>query len=318
MPLTLRILTRVLLLAALTIAPAAAHVEELVTPGGLWSEWSFEPLILLFLAATSWLYGRGVRRLWAKAGRGRGVPFACALSFAGGQAALIVALISPLDALGGTLLSAHMAQHGLLAGVAPPLLVLGRPDAAFAWALTPFWTSGGLAPVWRLLSRLERALSTPGRATVLLGITMWLWHAPALFGAAVAHDWIHAVQHLSFFIPALLFWRGLFHARSVGRVAGAAAAAFITFMHTGLLGALITTAPEPLYSVYVGRTGSWGLSALADQQLAGLLMWVPMGVPYVAAGLLLGARVFGGDDDKGVEPGSSVPIGSSAEREGAI
>jgi cytochrome c oxidase assembly factor CtaG len=141
-------------------------------------------------------------------------------------------------------------------------------------------------------------LINPMRATLLLGITMWLWHAPALFGAAVAYDWVHALQHLSFFVPALLFWRGLIHARPVGRAPGAVAAAFITFMHTGLLGGLITMAPEPLSTAYLGRTESWGLSALADQQLAGLLMWVPLGVPYVAAGLLLGARVFGGDQDE--------------------
>jgi len=318
MYLGLRILTRTLVLAALTIAPARAHVEEIVTPEKLWGEWSLEPFMLILLASTSWLYIRGVRRLWAKAGRGRGVPFARVLCFAGGQAALIIALISPLDSLGGTLLSAHMAQHGLLAGVAPPLLVLGRPDAAFAWALTPFWTTGSLATVWRSVSRLERALSTPMRATVLYGIAMWLWHAPALFGAAVAHDWVHALQHLSFFVSALLFWRGLLHARSVGRSAGAAAAAFITFMHTGLLGGLITIAPEPLYSAYVGRTESWGLSALADQQLAGLLMWVPLGAPYVAAGLLLGARVFRGDHDEGVAPVSSVPTGGSMGRETAL
>jgi putative membrane protein len=157
MSVALRILTRALVVAILTMAPPPAPVEELVTPEKLWSEWSLEPLILVLLASTSWLYGRGVRRLWAKAGRGRGVPVARVLSFTAGQAALIVALVSPLDALGGTLLSAHMAQHGLLAGVAPPLLVLGRPGAAFAWALTPFWTKGALAPVWRSMSRLERA-----------------------------------------------------------------------------------------------------------------------------------------------------------------
>jgi putative membrane protein len=318
MSLALRISTCALVFATFAVVPALAHVEELVTPDKLWGEWSLDPLVLILLASTCWLYVRGVRRLWAKSGRGRGVPVTRVLCFAGGQAALIVALVSPLDPLGGTLLSAHMAQHALLAGVAPPLLVLGRPDAAFAWALAPFRTTGTLAAVWRSGSRLERAFSSPMRATLLHGTTMWLWHAPALFGAAVAYDWIHAFQHLSFFIPALLFWRGLLHAWSVGRVAGAVAAAFITFMHTGLLGALITMAPEPLYTEYLGRTESWGLSALADQQLAGLLMWVPLGVPYIAAGLLLGARVFGSYDDEGVEPGSSVPTRGSVGRKAAL
>ena len=132
------------------------------------------------------------------------------------------------------------------------------------------------------------------RAAVLHGVTMWLWHAPMLFGAAVEHEWVHALQHLSFFIPAILFWRALLGERSPAHAAGAASAAFVTFMHTGLLGGLITMAPQPLYPVYAGRTGSWGLTALADQNLAGLLMWVPLGVPYFTAGIVLAAQIVRG------------------------
>jgi putative membrane protein len=276
-------------------APVAAHVPGIVTPDAVWRAWGFEPLVLITLAVTSLVYARGVRRLWSSAaGHARGVSRARAWTFAAGQAVMVVALISPLDALGGTLLSAHMAQHGILAGLAPPLLLLGAPGVAFAWGVSGVPAIRRLAPVWRCLGGLAQAFSTPMRATVVHGLAMWVWHAPMLFGAAVEHEWVHALQHLSFFIPAILFWRALFDEHSAAHAAAAASAAFVTFMHTGLLGGLITMAPEPLYAVYVGRTESWGLTALADQHLAGLLMWVPLGIPYLVAGLVLTSRLVRG------------------------
>jgi putative membrane protein len=266
---------------------ALLHAPELVPPDRLWISWSFEPFVLLALAASALLYVRGVRRFRASA-----------VSFAAGWLALAAALVSPLDALGGTLLSAHMAQHGILAGVAPPLLLLGRPGGAFARGLQPvFKRWRGAIRIWRGLGRLARALSTPMRATVLHGLMVWVWHAPALFNAAVEHEGVHALQHISFFVPALLFWRALLDGAAKRRVGAAFAAAFVTFMHTGLLGGLVTMAPEPLYAAYLGHTELWGLTALADQQLAGLLMWVPMGLPYLAAGLVLASRLVRTDLD---------------------
>src|SRR4051812_39873021 len=94
-------------------APLAAHVSDVITPDRLWSSWTFDPLVIFSLGMAIWLYRRGVARVWARAGRRRGVSAANAVSFAGGITALVVALVSPLDSLGGTLLSAHMAQHGL-------------------------------------------------------------------------------------------------------------------------------------------------------------------------------------------------------------
>jgi putative membrane protein len=276
-------------------APLSAHVPGIVTPEGVWRAWSLEPLVLITLAVTSLVYARGVRRLRSSAACGtRGGPRASASWFAAGQAVLVVALISPLDAVGGTLLSAHMAQHAILAGLSPPLLLLGAPGVAFAWGLRGVPGFRRLAPVWRCFGGVARALSTPMRAAAVHGLAMWLWHAPTLFGAAVEHEWVHALQHLSFFITAMLFWRALLDAHSVAHAAAAASAAFVTFMHTGLLGALITMAPEPLYVVYVGRSESWAIAALADQHLAGLLMWVPLGLPYLVAGLVLTARIVRG------------------------
>jgi putative membrane protein len=296
-----------LVFLALLVAPVSAHGPAPVQPEALWSYWNVDPWVLIPLVMALWLYGRGVSRLWGRAGRSRGVSHASALSFAAGGAALVVALVSPLDALGGTLLSAHMAQHGLLIGVAPPLLLLGRPGVAFAWALASARTLRPLASwVWRALWGRGHVLSGPLGAAALHGLMLWLWHVPALFDAAVDHRWLHALEHACFFGSALLFWRAVLDARTSRRAGPALVAAFVTFMHSGLLGGLITLAPHPLYSVYVGRSAVWGLAALDDQQLAGLLMWVPLGLPYLTAGLFLASRLVFGHLDEAATRGTSA------------
>jgi len=294
-------------------APVSAHVDAVVSPDRLWKAWTFEPLIVLSILITGVTYAHGVRRLWAHAGSGRGVSYARALAFAAGEGALLLALISPLDALGGTLLSAHMAQHGLLVGVAPPLLLLGRPSVAFAWLLGRSAPSHPSATMmWRSVNAFARELATPLGATMLQGVVLWIWHAPALFDAALEHEWLHAMEHLCFFVSALLFWEVLLNCRSGRHSAAAFAAAFVTFMHSGLLGGLITMAPAPLYLSYVGRTESWGLNALEDQQLAGLFMWLPLGLPYLVAGLVLASGlVLKGPEDPGTR---RLPVSSVSQR----
>ena len=286
-----------LLLLALSAGPAAAHGPVPVQPEALWLSWPLDPWVLVPLAVAHLLYGRGVLRLWAQAGRGRGVSRANVLSFAAGEIALVVALVSPLDALGGTLLTAHMAQHAVLVAVAPPLLLLGRPGAAFAWALPAgrrrrFLGSGA----WRWAARLGRVLALPLPAAVLHGLALWLWHAPALFDAALEHPWLHALEHATFFGTALLFWRAVLDAGPARRIGPALGAAFGTLVHGGLLAALITMAPHPFYGWYAGRSLLWGLDTLDDQQLGGLLMWIPMGTVYLGACLGLAWRLIEGEE----------------------
>ena len=292
MPVTIRpaILAAGLLFTGTTLD---AHVPDLVPPERLWSSWTFEPLILASLTTTTLLYTRGIRRLWVRAGRGRVVSSASVLSFSAGIAVLIVALVSPLDSLGGTLLSAHMAQHGLLAGIAPPLLLMGRPGVVFAWGLQPLWSAAtGVATAWRWMAAAGRRLSAPALATAVHGVLLWVWHAPALFNAAVEYHWVHALQHMCFFLPSFFFWRALLDGESARRAHVPMLASFLTFMHTGLLGGLLTMAPAALYPVYFGRTDVWGHTALDDQQIAGLVMWVPLGLPYLAAGVWLASRAL--------------------------
>lgn len=185
-----------------------------------------------------------------------------------------------------------MAQHGLLVAVAPPPLLLARPGVVFVWALPARGRALLSSWTWRSLARLTDAVSRPLPAAVLHGLALWVWHAPAAFEAALARERVHALEHGCFFATASLVWRAVLLAWSSGRVGPALGAAFATMLHGGLLGALIAMAPHPLYAWYRGRTEAWGLSAVEDQQhLAGLLMWVPMGIIYMTTCLALASRL---------------------------
>ena len=122
-------------------------------------------------------------------------------------------------------------------------------------------------------------------------MALWVWHIPAAFDAAAANYPLHLLEHACFFGTALLFWRAILAAGSSHRTVSALAAAFATLFHGGLLGALITLAPGALYAHYAEPARRWGLSAIEDQQLAGLLMWVPMGIVYLGACLMLAVRL---------------------------
>lgn len=280
------------LFALAVIDPAAAHGPEPVYPETLWQSWNFDPLVLAPLLVALLLYARGLRQLADRPRRKRVVGRAESLAFALGIGVLLIALVSPLDPLGETLLSAHMAQHALLVAAAPPLLLYGKPGLVLVWGLPAGGKHALLgARLWRALVQLGNRLSRPLPAGLLHGLVLWVWHAPAAFDAAVASYGLHALEHASFFVTALLFWRAVLSSRSARRAAAALGAAFATLMHGGLLGALITLAPYSLYIWYADRTALWGWTPLEDQQLAGLLMWVPLGVVYLGACLGLASRL---------------------------
>ena len=185
--------------------------------------------------------------------------------FAGALIALFLALFWPLAPLAEQSFAAHMAQHMLLIGIAAPLLASSRPVVSFLKG------RGALA---RPMLALARA---PG-AFALHGAAIWLGHAPGVLEWSLGARWVHAFQHFALVATAALFWWALL---SRGR-AGAGAAALwtlATLVHTGLLGALLTFAPRTLYPSY----------GLEDQQLAGLVMWIPGGLCYLAAGLAFAA-----------------------------
>ena len=271
----------------LRATPALAHEGEPIRPHDFWGAWTFEWTVVIPLVVTAVLYGVGLRRLWTAAGVGRGVRRWEAACFAAGWLSLVVALVSPLHALGEALFSAHMAQHELLMAVAAPLLVLGRPLVPWTFALPKKnrSTVGGWAKQgW--FRRSLHAVSAPGAAWTQHAAALWLWHMPVLYGLAVRSEWVHGLQHVCFLGTALLFWWALLRGRGARLGYGAAVLyLFTTAAHSGALGALLTFARAPWYPAYAAPTTPWGLTALEDQQLAGLIMWVPAGVSYLVAAL---------------------------------
>lgn len=269
-------------------APAWGHPGRPPEPHDVWSAWSFDPGVLLVIGVSAMVYARGVGRLWNRAGPGRGIPrwrFRC---FAGGLAALFLALVSPLDAMGTALFSAHMVQHEVLMLLAAPLLVLGLPVIALLWALPIGWrrTLGRWAK-GAVARRAFRSLTHPLTAWSLYALALWVWHMPALYQATLRSEWAHIAQHASFMGSAVLFWWVLLDPARVrrGEYGTSVLYVFTTAVHGSLLGALLTFARTPWYPAYAPTTPAWGLSPLDDQQLGGLLMWIPPGFLYLCIAL---------------------------------
>src|SRR5215203_1583168 len=267
------------------------HSAELISPENVWTAWSLEPGVVASLGLTAWLYSRGSRRLWGNAGVGHGIRRWEALVFGLGWVSLAIALVSPLHLMGEVLFSAHMAQHELLMVVAAPLLVLGRPIVPFLWAVPLNWRrAAGVSAATRPVSATWKWVTLPSIAWALHAAAIWVWHAPALYQATLSSETLHTLQHVSFLGSALLFWWALLHGRA-GRLARPASVIYLftTAVHTSLLGALLTFSTRLWYPLYDSGPPAWGLTPLEDQQLAGLVMWVPAGLSYLIASLALAA-----------------------------
>lgn len=191
--------------------------------------------------------------LWSPAARPR-----AALRWA--WALTVLLYVSPLCALSSTFFTVRVFHHMALVLVVAPLLAEGLGSGA---RRIPLWTSMAIA-------------------TALF----WLWHAPAAYRAALSSDLVYALMQLSLLTSATAFWL------AVRRAAPAAAigAILVTMVLMGLLGALILFAAQPLYEPHFASTLAWGVSPLEDQQLAGLLMWAPGSLAYLAAAICIGWR----------------------------
>ncbi|MFL6675590.1 MAG: cytochrome c oxidase assembly protein [Massilia sp.] len=285
----MRQLTAILLWLAAGAAFAHDVEEEHVAREAL--QWGAEPWVLACLALSLLLYAVGAWRLWPRTRQSRPRMAKQVACFGAGWITLVLALASPLDPAGSLAFSAHMVQHELLMIIAAPLMVLGRPLGAWVWALPPSWRVGvGAATRARPAALVWNAITRPLAAWMLHFAALWLWHVPALFQYALRNNGIHALQHASFLFTALLFWWAVLGKQGLHASRGASIIyLFSTMMHTGALGALFTMSETVWYPVYGHSALAFGLSALEDQQLGGLIMWIPGGLAYVAAGLVLGA-----------------------------
>lgn len=278
----------------LLIATPAAHAHD----GA--AHWSFEPWVVLPTVVAALLYGRGVQRLWRNAGAGRGIARWQVGCFAAGTLTLVLALVSPLDALGSRSFAAHMVQHEILILLTAPLMVLARPLAAWSWAFAPARRVRiGRALKARWWTATWSFVTAPLAAWAAHALALWLWHVPPFFEAAVENEGIHALQHASFLATALLFWWAVIGRDARSRQGSGAALGYLftTMLHTSALGALLTLAGSPWYPRY----------ALEDQQLGGLIMWVPGATTYLAAALTIVARLL-----RPATPGRLGPLRSGA------
>jgi putative membrane protein len=228
-------------------------------PGG--ATWNLDPVLIALLALA------GLALALRTRGAARAVTGL-------GWAVLVLALVSPLCNLSVALFSARVGQHMLLTLLAAPLIAWG------AWA-----------PRHRMAAEREARLAPPAGAFAL---ALWAWHMPGPYAATFASDVTYWAMHATLFGTALWLWAAL-RRRAEARPDAAALAALATAVQMGLLGALLTLAPRPLFLAAHGpeATGPWGLSPLEDQQLGGLLMWVPGGLVFAAvcvAGLALALR----------------------------
>ncbi|MDQ4133990.1 MAG: cytochrome c oxidase assembly protein [Actinomycetota bacterium] len=262
-----------------------AHAGRPLEPHDLWWTWNLDPLLLGGVLLAVWAYWRGAQRGQHR----RPVDTRRAWCFAGAMMAVGVALVSPLDALSGSLASAHMVQHVLLLLVAAPLLALSNPMTTLLRGSPPAVRKGSRRWRQRLAWRGEHLLPTrhPVAAWVVAVTTLWFWHAGVPYDAAVEHHVLHVVEHLTFLVTAVWFWWVVVGARGRERISNGFGVllVFAMAMQSVFLSALLTFAPTPWYSVYAATTARWNLDPLADQQLAGVIMWIPAGLLYVGAGL---------------------------------
>lgn len=247
--------------------------------------WNFNPSVILGILALASLYAYGVGPLRARFRLGEPVPRVRVVTFFLGLGVLAFALLSPLDELGDEyLFSAHMVQHMVLVMFVPPLLLLGTPG----WLIRPMLARTGLLALARGLNNAlpaARGLTLPIAVFTLFNLDFWAWHAPVLYDLTLRNEYVHIVEHLTFLACATLNWLPILSPlpADLPRLPRMAQVLylFLSCQPMVALGALLTFAAQPLYTPYVAAPRIFGFSALVDQQVGGLIMWIPGNVVYI-------------------------------------
>lgn len=245
--------------------------------------WHFDPLIggLLIVSAVAWLLlVRRVDRLHP----GHPVPLGRSAAFFGGLAAIAVALLSGIERYDTTLFSVHMVQHLLLMLAAAPLIALSAPVTLLLRASSPGLRQRRLIPL--LHSTPVAALGHPVVAWLTFTLVLWLSHFSPLFDLALENPGVHQVEHAVYLVAALLFWWPLVAADPAQRRlphAVRAGYALLQLPVNSFLGMAILFAQTPLYHHYATLGTPYGISPLADQELAGGIMWLAGDVVFIAA-----------------------------------
>ena len=237
------------------------------------TQWNLEPSILIGTALITGLYLYAIGPLRKRQFPNEQIMTGQTFAFLSGVLIMFLALVSPLDELGDSyLFSAHMVQHLCLTILGPPLLLLGTPE----WMVKPVLQN-------KVIFKVAKVLTYPVVAFVLYNADFWLWHAPPLYNATLENQTIHILEHLTFIVFGLLYWWPIFSpSKDLPRLTfgGQIFYLFVSGMPSVLLGAGLTFSP-PLYAPYIAAPRIWGISAATDQQLGGLIMWVPVSIFYI-------------------------------------
>ncbi len=259
----------------------------------LFTAWEWRPEVLVVLAPLATLYVLGWRRLRRQSVHGGLATWSRLAAYVGGMVILATSLMSPIDRLGGQLFFMHMVQHMLTVMYAAPLLLLGNPFPFVMWALpaTLRRRVAGWFTEETLLRRGLTAVTRPG-VTWLVFITVFLgWHDPNAYNAALLYSWVHDIQHISFFIAALLFWYPVIEAAprlhrrfpAWGKIAYLLGAVPPNMM----IGVSIAFAGDVIYTYYRSVPRVWGFTLMQDQQLSGAIMWIQGSEMYILVALII-------------------------------
>lgn len=279
-------------------------------------DWKIDVIIVLALAGT--LYSRGWWQLkqrsqhkgqryrhgkhWRLAASWRLMAYWTGLLF------IALALLSPIDALGQQLFFMHMVQHLLLIMIAPPLLLVANPMPFMLWGLPTRWRKS----VGKLFSHALhrgsgfrqklRVATQPGIVWMVWVISLIGWHDPSLYDAALRYEWVHNLEHLSFFTASMLLW---WHLTGAGprlhkqfSLLGRIALLISLVPPNMMMGVVLAFAEDGFYSYYKAVPRLWGFDVLMDQQLGGLIMWIPGSMMYIVATLILIGRLLSKEDQK--------------------
>jgi putative membrane protein len=299
--------------AAVQPRVAMAHTCPVTpAPGGA----TFDPVTWAALAAPALLYAHGLDVLWSRAQGRRFVRDVHVCCFVAGIVSLGVALLPPFDTFADRSLTAHMAQHLVLALVVPALLLLARAETVLLCGVPVRFRRPLNAILVRTRLVADRGPIAPVLATAFFIAAMWTWHVPWLYDAALEHPLVHAAEHACFLVGGFVFLRELIFERR-GGFPGRAVLVFLTMLGLNILAALLTFSTRPLYPHYSAGAAAGGLSPLADQRLAGLTMWLPGDVVFLGLVLWLVWRWL---EEKPGSPEFGMPVGmhvgASAARAG--
>ncbi len=283
-------------------------------------DWRLDVIIILALAGI--LYSRGWWRL-RKRSRNAGKRYQQAIrtqwrlangwrlaSYYLGLFFIALALLSPIDVLSGQLFMFHMIQHLLLIMFAPPLLLLANPMPFILWGLPDSWrhyVGRGLSHLLHRESSVRngiRLVTATGVVWLIWVVSLFAWHDPVLYDAALRSEFVHNLEHLMFFVASMLFWwhvtgagprihKQLAYGGRIGLLIGA-------IPPNMLLGVVLAFATTALYSYYTAVPRLWGIDVVTDQRLGGLIMWIPGSMMYIIAVLILVFRLFGKEKEKAI------------------